>query len=108
MELVSGQTLLCRTIKTLIIKKHLKAATYLSLPFQMMNTNLNLLGNQSKHIGDIPHETTRWESMPDRREPLTKDMVLYVLEKGAAMSPVVNLYTVLGDWLTLGLRTGAR
>ena len=44
-QLVSGQTLMCRTIKTLTIKKHLKATTYLSLPFQMMNPTLNLLGN---------------------------------------------------------------
>ena len=32
-HLASGQTLLCRNIKTLTIKKYLKAATNLSLPF---------------------------------------------------------------------------
>ena len=106
-QLVSGQTLMCRTIKTLTIKKHLKATTYLSLPFQMMNTTLNLLGNQSKYIGDILHEATRWESMPGRRELLTKYMVIYVLDKGSTMSPVDNVYTVMGDWLTLGIQTGA-
>ena len=74
----------------------------------MMNPTLNLLGNQSKYIGDILHEATRWESMPGRREPLTKDMVVYVLDKGSTMSPADNLYTVMGDWLTLGLQTGTR
>ena len=74
----------------------------------MMNPTLNLLGNQSKYIGDILHEATRWEFMPGRREPLTKDMVIYVLNKGSTMSSVDNIYTVMGDWLTLGLQTGAR
>ena len=107
-HLASGQTLLCRAIKTETIKKYLKAATDLSLPFQMMNPTLNLLGNQSKYIGDILHEASRWESMPNRREPLTKDMVVYILDKGSAMDSADNLYTVMGDWLTLGLQTGAR
>ena len=44
-HLVSGQTLLCRAIKTLTIKKYLKAATDLYIPFQMMNPTLNFLGN---------------------------------------------------------------
>ena len=107
-HLASGQTLLYRAIKTETIKKYLKAATDLSLPFQMMNPALNLLGNQSKYIGDILHEASRWESMPNRREPLTKDMVVYILDKGSAMESADNLYTVMGDWLTLGLQTGAR
>ena len=46
--------------------------------------------------------------MPNRREPLTKDMVVYILDKGSAMDSTDNLYTVMGDWLTLGLQTGAR
>ena len=102
-HLASGQTLLCRTIMTLTIKKYLKAATDLSIPFQMINPVLNLLGNQSKYIGYILHEATRWESMPGRRELLTKYMVIYVLDKGSTMSPVDNLYTVKGDWLTPGI-----
>ena len=107
-HLASGKTLLCRAIKTLTIKKYLKAATYLYIPFQMMNPTLNLLGNQSKYIGDILHESTRWEFIPGRREPLTKDMVIYVLNKGSTTSSVDTIYTVMGDWLTLGLQTGAR
>ena len=107
-HLASGQTLLCRAIMTLTIKKCLKAATDLSLPFQMMNPALNLLGNQTKNIGDILHEATRWESMPNRREPLTKDMIVYVMDKGSALSSADNLYTVMGDWLTLSPQTGDR
>ena len=46
--------------------------------------------------------------MPNRREPLTKDMIVYILDKGSAMDSTDNLYTVMGDWLTLGLQTGSR
>ena len=85
-HLASGQTLLCRAIKISTIKKYLKTATDLSIPFQMMNPTLDLLGKQSKYIGDILHEASRWESMPGRREPLIKEMVIYLLEKGSNMS----------------------
>ena len=74
----------------------------------MINPTLNLLGKQSKYIGDILHEASWWESMPGRREPITKDMVIYILDKGSYIFQVDNLYTVMGDWLTLGLQTGAR
>ena len=47
------------------------------------------------------------EFMPNRREPPTKDMVVYILDKGSAMDSADNLYTIIGDWLTLGLQTGA-
>ena len=31
-------------------------------------------------------------------------MVIYILNKGSTMSPVDNLYTLIGDWLTKGLQ----
>ena len=96
-HLALGQTLLCCAIKTVTIKKYLKAATDLSIPFQMMNPTLDLLGKQSKYIGGILHEASRWESMTGHRKPLTKDMVIYLLVKGSKMSQADNLYTVMGD-----------
>ena len=82
-HLASGQTLLCHATKAQIVKKYLKAVTDLSIPFQMMNPTLNLLGTQYKYSGDILHEASRWESISGRREPITKDMVIYILDKGS-------------------------
>ena len=35
----------------------------------------NIHGKQSSYIRDIIKETKRWESMPNRKEPVTKEMV---------------------------------
>ena len=96
-HLASIQSLLCRSIQTQTIKKYLKAVTYLSIPFQMMNPTLDILGKQSKCIHDILHKTSRYESMTKHREPITKDMVTFIQDTHSSMSSVDNLYTVMGD-----------
>ena len=56
------------------------------------------------------NESRRWESIPDRREPLTKDMVEYIIDKGKELSKTNpdNIYLSLSDWLVLGLQAGFR
>ena len=103
-RLASGQTLLCRFIKTCIIRKYLKAASDFSIPFQTMNPTMNLQAKESKFIKDILHEAYCWESMSKRSEPITKDMVSFVRNKGTFLSIQGNTYTVMSDWLTLGLQ----
>ena len=108
--LASGATLLCKTIKADTIKRYLKAAAELSAPAQMMNPTLDLMGNLSVFIKDIIHEAKRWESMPNRREPLTKEMIEYIIDKGenSKKTNSDNLYSAMGDWLVLGEQTGFR
>ena len=107
-HLASGQTLLCRSIKMCTIRKYLKATSDLSIPFQMMNPTVDIQAKESKFIKDILHETHRWESMHKHREPITKDMVSFIRTKGSFLSLQDNIYTVLNNWLTLGLQTGFR
>ena len=108
--LASGATLLCKTIRSDTIKRYLKAAAELSAPAQMMNPTLDLMGNLSVFIKDIIHEAKRWESMPNRREPLTKEMIEYIIDKGenSKKTNPDNLYSAMGDWLVLGEQTGFR
>ena len=54
-HLASGQTLLCQSIKTCTIRKYLKAASDLCIPFQMMNPNVDLQGKKSKFNKNIFH-----------------------------------------------------
>jgi len=70
----------------------------------MMNPTLDLMGNLSVFIKDIIHEAKRWESMPNRREPLTKEMIKYIIDKGDKSNKTNpdNLYSAMGDWLILG------
>ena len=106
--LASEATLLCKTIKSDTIKRYLSVASELSAPAQMMNPTLDLMGNLSVFIKDIIHEAKRWESMPNRREPLTKEMIEYIIDKGenSKKTNPDNLYSAMGDWLVLGKQTG--
>ena len=70
----------------------------------MMNSIVNLQAKESKFIKDILHEAHRWKSIPKRREPITKDMVSFIRNKESPLSLQDNIYTVMSDWLTLGLQ----
>ena len=74
----------------------------------MMNPTVDIQAKESKFIKDILHEAHRWESMPKRREPITKDMVSFIRTKGSSLSLQDNIYTVISGWLTRGLQTGFR
>ena len=106
--LAAGNTLYCKTIKSGTIKRYLTAASEFSVPAQMVNPCLNIMGKQCVYIKDILNESRRWESIPDRREPLTKDMVQYVINKGKTLAKANpdNIYSALGDWFILGLQAG--
>ena len=109
-DLVSGENLLCMTLKAGTILRYLQAAAELSTHDNIMNPCLDSTGKQSKHIKDIIHEVKRWESVPDRREPLTKNMIEYIYNKGIKLAKFKkdNLYMALADWLILGQQSGFR
>ena len=71
-HLACGHTLLCKTIASGTIKRYLNAAAELSRPANMLNPCLDIMGNRSRYINDILIEFKRWESVPNRREPVTK------------------------------------
>ena len=106
----TGETLLCKSIKADTIVRYLNAAVEFSTSAQLMNPCLDIMGNQSTYIKDILREIRRWESVPNRKEPLTKKMVKYIINKGKTLNRVNhnNIYTVLGDWLVVGLQAGFR
>ena len=70
--LATGETLLCKSIKTNTIIRYLNAAAELSTLAKLMNPCLDIMGNQSTYIKDILRELKRWESIPNCKEPLTK------------------------------------
>ena len=74
----------------------------------MMNPTVDIQAKESKFIKDILQEAHHWESMPKRREPITKDMVSFVWNKGSFLSLQDNIYTVMRDGLTLNFQTGFR
>ena len=109
-DLVSGENILSMTLKSGTISRYLSAAADISISANMMNPCLDTTGNQSRYIKDILHEAKRWELIPNRQDPLTKPMVFYIIKKGKSLHKTNphNLYSALGDWLTLGLQSGFR
>ena len=108
--LASGQNLICKTIKAGTISRYLNAAAELSVSENMINPCLDTSGKQSKHIRNIITEVRRWEIIPNRREPITKEIISYITNKGKTLNRVNpnNIYSALSDWLILGLQSGFR
>ena len=97
-HLASGHTLLCKTIRSGTITKYLNAAAELSIPAKMINPTLDIHGKQSHFIKDIIKELKRWETVPNRKEPLTKEMVEYIVNKGNKdKENPDNIYSALGN-----------
>ena len=94
-HLATGETLMCKCIKSSTILRYLSAAAELSIPAKMMNPCLDIMGNLSNNIKDIINELKRWESMPKRKEPVTKEMISYVINKGEKLKAINpnNIYT---------------
>ena len=109
-HLVGGHILLCKTITSGTIKRYLSAAAELSRLANMLNLCLDIMGNRSRYINDILKELKRWECVPNRREPVTKEMVEYIISKGKSMSndDPDNIYSAMVDWLVLQEQIGRR
>ena len=109
-HLASGETLLCKSIRSGTILRYLSAAADLSVPANITNPCLDIMGKQSQYIKDIINEVRRWESIPNRREPLTKSMITYIMNKGDSLAKhnPDNIYSALSDWLVIGLQAGFR
>ena len=109
-NLASGENLLCKTIKSGTITRYLSAAAELSLHANTMSPLLDITGKRSKYIADVINEIKRWEVMPNRREPLTKPIIKYIIQKGKSLASksADNIYLALSDWLILGLQSGFR
>eukprot|EP00957_Ditylum_brightwellii_P076361 5803597-Ditylum_brightwellii.AAC.1 len=75
-HLAMGNTLLSQSIKANNIRLYLKAAAMLSEPRSLMNPLVSLAGTKSSWIEAVIPEQCRWESVPNRQEPVTVEIVL--------------------------------
>ena len=112
-NLASGENLLCKTIKSGTIIRYLSAAAELSIQLNTISPLLDITGKRSKYVTDVLNEIKRWEQVPNRREPLTKSMINYIIKKGKSFSTNINdnLYSAIGDRTSIRFSTqgmGAR
>ena len=70
MYLLTGQTLLAKSIKVATVKLYLKAVADFFLADEQFNPTLDQKGGKLPTLESVYHEGNRWEKMPNRSESL--------------------------------------
>jgi len=104
LDLTQGHTFWFRAIRTSTIKLYLKAA---SCPMRLQTISYSRLPSFPPLVKDILAEYKKWEEVPNRREPLTIDMLTY-LQKIAILSHPDSYNAAIFDWLLIGIFAGFR
>jgi hypothetical protein len=113
LHLASGNSLLCRTLKTSTIENYVRdAANFLGLfhrpaiDFRMENNNQK---QTSALLKAVYAECRRWETVPDRREAYTLDMqTVFERQVKKSNAPTTSKRSTLCRHYRLGLFTGQR
>ena len=106
-SLCNDQTLRNERIRSGTVNEYLKAAARLSAPREKLDPTKNAFGQKSTFIKAILDEHKRWEKMPNRREPLTPNMV-YAFASTIQSEHIDSKNKALYDWLVLALYLGPR
>ena len=108
MHVGTGQTLLCKTIKVATVKQYVRAAaTFLALFGEnTRDYRKNSATNTaiSSTLTSVYNELARWESVPNRRELYTREMLMYLKNVVQVASSCQNsLMSAMTDWFECGL-----
>ena len=110
-SLVAGKSIKSISLKTDTIKRYLEAAGYNSLREQQKSLLFNRWHSTQHNLTPLVHtvlkEHSRWMSVPNRREPITKNMLVFWASKQSTYHPD-SLEAALIDWMILGSKTGVR
>ena len=105
LSLALGNTIRSKCIQSTTIGKYINAACDWITDHNEMIPQITNKGVRAPLISAVLKEHKRWESIPNRREPLTKDMLLYIINQ-ALPQPLLSLGQALADWFTLGMQAG--
>jgi len=112
LHLSSGNSLLCRTLKSSTIKGYVRdVATFLRQcdPQQRDFRRDSDTDKQfSVSLAKVYAEIERWEKVPNRREPFTVEMLLELRQRVAKGADPDGILSALADWFELGLFQGFR
>ena len=105
--LAAGKTHLCKSIKSGTIRKYLEAAVEISTVRYIHDPRKDLTGKIASCILAILKEAERWEKMPNRREPMTMEMVKW-FQFNKLTTDDGHITNVISDWFVIGLQGGFR
>ena len=105
--LLTGNTLLCKSILVGTVKRYLTAVSELFLANSHWDPCITQGGSTAPILKSVYREAKRWESMPNRQEALTIDMIQYFISQSKSChrdSPEC----AIADWCIMGLHSGFR
>ena len=106
-HLLCGHTLLSKSIKVGTVKRYLYAAIKLFPQHDWDPTLDSTAGVWATCITDVLREGKRWESMPNRQEPVTIAMMTYIIDQ-STLTDADGPECVLSNWCVLALAAGLR
>lgn len=111
-HLATGSTLMCQSIRLNTIKLYVRQVNGFFMLFNRWETNpLMVPGTTTffRELKGVYDEVSRWESLPDRREPFTVEM-LNAMHDGTFGShhDHFSLFSCCRDWFGSGMYTGYR
>lgn len=106
-SLTQGQTLMCKSIRSTTVRRYINAISKFYADNDQPDPTKDANGKSAHLIQMVIHEHHRWESVPNRREPVTWDMVAHQQSLVGQQSST-SLDAALADWLVVGLYAGFR
>lgn len=111
MHLATGNTLLCKSIKSGTIKDYVfAAASFLSLFGKEVDHRRSTPTDKAfcPELQAVYREIERWEKVPNRREPFTLEMLTDIQSQATTEPNKARLLPALADWFEAGLFSGLR
>ena len=105
--LLKGNSLLCKSILVGTVKRYIKAASVLFLDNGQWDPCITKHGSLAPVLKTVYKEAKRWESMPNRQEPLTIDMIQHLITQSHS-SHQDSPECAITDWSIMGLQSGFR
>jgi hypothetical protein len=106
-SLLQGNTIHCKSIKAATIKRYISAISKLHKEAGLLDPCNDFKNERLTLLTSMLNEAARWETMADRREPVTWDMVELQTHNAKNNHPD-SLEAAMSDWLTLGMYGGFR
>lgn len=106
--LAQGSTLASRSIKAGTMRGYLKDIDELCVQRSLMSLRIDRMGRSNVHIEKILAECERWEKMPDKREPVTQEMLQYIIDLAKRDPNPDSVINAVTDWIVMGMYSGFR
>ena len=105
--LLIGHTLLCKSIKVGTVKKYLLAVKDFFIDHNQWDPCIVKHGTTAPVLTSVYKEGQRWESMPNRQEPITMEIMRFLISQ-ASTSHQDSPEAAIADWCITGSQSGFR